>query len=33
MRDNPMNAGIGLAIIVAGVPVYFIWRRLFGSKL
>ena len=32
MRDNPMNAGIGLAIIVAGVPVYFIWRRLFGFR-
>ena len=32
MRDNPMNAGIGLAIIAAGAPVYFIWRRLFGLK-
>jgi APA family basic amino acid/polyamine antiporter len=29
MRDNPMNAGIGLGIIAVGVPVYFIWRRLF----
>jgi len=29
MRDNPANAGIGLVIIAAGVPVYFIWRRLF----
>ena len=30
MRDNPFNAGIGLAIIAAGVPVYFVWRRLFA---
>jgi APA family basic amino acid/polyamine antiporter len=28
MRDNPLHAGIGLAIIAAGVPVYFFWRRL-----
>lgn len=28
MRDNPTNAGIGLVIIAAGVPVYFFWRRL-----
>jgi APA family basic amino acid/polyamine antiporter len=32
MRDNPMNAGIGLGIIAAGVPVYFIWSHLVGSK-
>jgi APA family basic amino acid/polyamine antiporter len=32
MRDNPTNAGIGLAIIAAGVPVYFIWSHLVGSK-
>ncbi len=23
----PMNAAIGLAIVLAGIPVYFIWRR------
>jgi APA family basic amino acid/polyamine antiporter len=32
MRDNPTNAGIGLAIIAAGVPVYFIWRKFIGLK-
>ena len=32
MRDNPVNAGIGLIIIAAGVPVYFIWRHLFGRE-
>ena len=32
MRDNPMNAGIGLGIIAVGVPVYFMWRYLIGSK-
>lgn len=29
MRDNPRNAGIGLLIMLAGVPVYLVWRRLF----
>jgi APA family basic amino acid/polyamine antiporter len=28
MLDNPHNAGVGLLIMVAGVPVYLIWRRL-----
>jgi APA family basic amino acid/polyamine antiporter len=32
MRDNPVNAGIGLIIIAAGVPIYFIWRRFLGFK-
>ena len=32
MRDNPHNAGIGLLIMAAGVPVYFAWRRLFSGK-
>ena len=31
MRDNPLHAGIGLLIIGAGVPVYFVWRRLFSG--
>ncbi|MFC5526723.1 APC family permease [Rhodanobacter ginsengisoli] len=30
MRDNPRNAGMGLLIMAAGVPVYFFWRRLFS---
>lgn len=29
MRDNPRNAGIGLLIMGAGVPVYGVWRHLF----
>ncbi|HEY1589188.1 MAG TPA: amino acid permease [Rhodanobacter sp.] len=29
MRDNPRNAGIGLLIMGAGVPVYAVWRHLF----
>ena len=29
MRSNPVNAGIGVLIMVAGVPVYYVWRRLF----
>jgi basic amino acid/polyamine antiporter, APA family len=32
MRDNPRNAGIGLLIIAAGVPVYVAWRRLFSAR-
>ncbi len=30
MRDNPRNAGIGALIMLAGVPVYMVWRRLFS---
>lgn len=30
MRDNPRNAGIGLLIMLAGAPVYFLWRQLFS---
>ncbi|WP_049623281.1 APC family permease [Frateuria defendens] len=30
MLSNPRNAGIGLLIMLAGVPVYFVWRRLFS---
>jgi basic amino acid/polyamine antiporter, APA family len=29
MRDNPRNAGVGALIMLAGVPVYVVWRRLF----
>ncbi len=29
-RDNPWNAGIVSLIMVAGVPAYVIWRRLFS---
>ncbi|SEJ41176.1 APC family permease [Frateuria terrea] len=31
MRDNPRHAGVGVLIMLAGVPVYFAWRRL-GSR-
>lgn len=31
MRSNPVNAGIGVLIMLAGVPVYFVWRRLFSA--
>ncbi|HEX5307018.1 MAG TPA: amino acid permease [Dyella sp.] len=31
MRSNPMNAGIGVLIMLAGVPVYFVWCRLFSA--
>jgi APA family basic amino acid/polyamine antiporter len=30
MRDNPGNAGIGALIMLAGAPVYAVWRRLFS---
>jgi APA family basic amino acid/polyamine antiporter len=30
MHDNPHNAGIGALIMLAGVPVYVLWRRLFS---
>jgi APA family basic amino acid/polyamine antiporter len=30
LRDNPRNSGIGLLIMLAGVPVYALWRRLFS---
>lgn len=29
MRSNPRNAGIGVLIMLAGAPVYFVWRHLF----
>ena len=29
MRDNPRNAGVGALIMLAGVPVSVVWRRLF----
>ncbi|MGA0588619.1 APC family permease [Dyella sp. KRB-257] len=31
MLSNPMNAGIGVLIMLAGAPVYFLWRRLFSA--
>ncbi len=31
MRSNPLNAGIGVLIMLAGVPVYVVWRRLFSA--
>ena len=32
LLDKPVSAGIDLLIIGAGVPVYYVWQRLFGSK-
>lgn len=31
MLSNPRNAGIGVLIMLAGAPVYFVWRRLFSA--
>ncbi|MHB1273383.1 MAG: hypothetical protein ACYCZD_11565 [Rhodanobacter sp.] len=28
--DSPRNAGTGALIMLAGVPVYVVWRRLFS---
>jgi basic amino acid/polyamine antiporter, APA family len=30
LRDSPRSTGIVLLIMAAGVPVYFVWRRLFS---
>jgi APA family basic amino acid/polyamine antiporter len=27
VAENPLHAGIGLGILLTGVPVYFLWRR------
>lgn len=32
MLSNPVNAGIGVLIMLAGVPVYLVWRRLFSAQ-
>ncbi len=32
MRNQPANAGIGVLIMLAGVPVYVAWRRLFSAQ-
>jgi basic amino acid/polyamine antiporter, APA family len=29
LRTSLVNTGIGLAIMAAGVPVYWVWRHLF----
>lgn len=31
LLDNPLNAGMGVLIMLSGVPVYLIWRRLFSQ--
>jgi APA family basic amino acid/polyamine antiporter len=31
LRTSLVNTGIGVAIMVAGVPVYFIWKHLFRA--
>jgi len=33
MLDNPRNAGIGVLIMLAGAPVYVVWRRLFSRAV
>ncbi|HEX7815313.1 APC family permease [Dyella sp.] len=30
LRASPFNTGIGVLIMLAGVPVYIVWRRLFS---
>ncbi len=30
LRASPVNTGIGVLIMAAGVPVYIVWRRLFS---
>jgi APA family basic amino acid/polyamine antiporter len=30
---SPLNTGIGLLLIAAGVPVYFVWRRMFSAAM
>ncbi len=30
--DNPRNSGIGLLIMAAGIPVYFLWRRVTQGR-
>jgi APA family basic amino acid/polyamine antiporter len=32
MQDNPRNAGIGVLIMLAGVPVYYAWRRTSARR-
>ena len=32
MRDNPRNAGIGVLIMLAGVPVYYLWRAFAARE-
>ena len=32
MLSNPVNAGIGMLIMLAGVPVYLVWRHLFSGR-
>ena len=32
MLNNPRNAGLGLLIMLAGVPAYFIWRGVFSHR-
>jgi APA family basic amino acid/polyamine antiporter len=27
VSEHPANAGVGLGILLTGVPVYFLWRR------
>jgi APA family basic amino acid/polyamine antiporter len=31
LQASPLNTGIGLLIMAAGVPVYMVWRRLFSG--
>jgi len=31
VRQHPSDAGMGVAITLAGLPVYFVWRRVLGK--
>jgi APA family basic amino acid/polyamine antiporter len=33
LLDNPRSSAIVLLVMLAGVPVYFVWRRLFSHPL
>lgn len=33
MVRSPVESSIGLALVVAGVPIYFLWRRLNRSQI
>ncbi len=32
IRDDPKTTGMWLGILAAGVPVYFVWRKLFPAR-
>lgn len=30
--ERPMEAGVGLATVLAGTPLHFIWQRFSGAR-